>query len=276
LAIAFASRVAAQAHGQGPDTVVVRSGVLSLRALVWRPVGRGPFPAVLFNHGSWPTDSRSGRPAREIFAQAATLGPVFARHGYVLLFLFRRGAGLSAGQGTHVGDLLARELAVNGQEARNRLQVHLLETDELSDALAGLTFLRALPEVDSRHVAVAGHSFGGSLTILLAERDSTLSAAVDFAGATISWEPSPQLRARLLTAVSTTTVPIFFIHATNDYSIAPGKALAAQMARLGKPHRIKIYPSFGKSASDGHNLVDLSVGTWERDVFAFLNDHVRH
>jgi dienelactone hydrolase len=230
---------------------------------------------VLFNHGSWPTEARSGRPAREIFAQAATLGPVFARHGYVFLFLFRRGAGLSAGQGTHVGDLLDKELAAHGQEARNQLQMRLLETDELSDALAGLTFLRALPEVDSRHVAVAGHSFGGSLTLLLAERDGALAAAVDFAGATISWDASPSLRARLLTAVGATTVPIFFIHAANDYSVAPGKALAAEMARLDKPHRIEIYPAFGTTASDGHNIVDLSVATWERDVFAFLDEYLR-
>jgi carboxymethylenebutenolidase len=275
LAIALGSPIAARAEGQGPDTVVVQSGALSLRALLWRPEGRGPFPAVLFNHGSWPRDTRSGRPAREIFAQAASLGPVFARHGYVFLFLFRRGAGLSAGQGTHAGDLLERELAANGQAARNRLQVRLLERDELTDALAGLAFLRALPEVDSQRVAVAGHSFGGSLTLLLAERDSTLAAAVDFAGAAASWERSPELRALLLTAVGATTVPIFFIHAANDYSLAPGKALAAEMARLGKPHRIKIFPPFGTTASQGHNLVDLSPVTWERDVFAFLDEHMR-
>jgi hypothetical protein len=36
----------------GPATVVVQNGTVALRALVWRPKGRGPFPAVLFNHGS--------------------------------------------------------------------------------------------------------------------------------------------------------------------------------------------------------------------------------
>jgi len=35
-----------------PDTIVVRSGELRLSGLLWRPEGRGPFPAVLFNHGS--------------------------------------------------------------------------------------------------------------------------------------------------------------------------------------------------------------------------------
>lgn len=275
LVIALVFPVETRAEGQPPDTVVVSSGQLRLNALLWRPAGRGPFPAVLFNHGSWPTNSRSGRPAREIFAQAAVLGPVFARHGYVFLFLFRHGVGLSAGQGSNVADLLDGELAANGREARNRLQLRLLEADELDDALAGMAFLRALPEVDSRRLAVAGHSFGGSLTILLAERDSSLAAAVDFAGAAGSWESSPQLRARLLAAVASTRVPIFFIHAANDYSVAPGKALAAEMARLGKPHRINIYPPFGTTASEGHNVVDLSVATWEHDVFAFLDEHLQ-
>jgi dienelactone hydrolase len=275
LAIAVVIPVAARAGVEAPDTVVVRSGQLTLKAFLWRPAGHGPFPAVLFNHGSWPTNTRSGRPAREIFAQAAALGPVFARHGYVFLFIFRRGVGLSAGQGTNAADLLDRELAANGQEARNRIQLRLLETDELDDALAGLAYLRALPEVDSRHLAVAGHSFGGSLTLLLAKRDSSLVAAVDFAGGAGSWESSRELRARLLAAVVATTVPIFFIHAANDYSIAPGKSLAAEMTRLGKPHRIKIYPPSGTTTSEGHNLVDLSIATWERDVFAFLDEYSR-
>jgi hypothetical protein len=51
--------------------------------------------------------------------------------------------------------------------------------------------------------------------------------------------------------------------------------MAAEMAWLGKPHRIKIYPPFGTTASQGHNLVDLSPVTWERDVFAFLDEHMR-
>jgi dienelactone hydrolase len=275
LALALTSPLVARAEIQAPDTVVVPSGQLRLKALLWEPSGRGPFPAVLFNHGSWPTKNPSGRPAREIFEQAATLGPVFARHGFVFLFLFRRGAGLSASQGTSAADLLEMEFAANGQEARNHTQLRLLETDELTDALAGLAFLRALPKVDARHIAVAGHSFGGSLTLLVAERDSSLMAALDFAGAAASWDRSPQLRARLLTAVGAATMPVFFIHAANDYSVAPGKALAAERDRLGKPYRIKIYPAFGATTSEGHNLVDLSVGTWESDVFAFLDEQLR-
>jgi dienelactone hydrolase len=280
--IAFAAVLAVAPHPEdqsllGPDTVVVQSGVLTLRGLAWRPHGKGPFPAVLFSHGSAPDSANSANGRRDTRTRergAALLGPIFARHGYVFLYLFRRGAGLSAGQGSYSGDLRAAELAANGPEAHDRLQVRLLEGDELSDAFAGLRYLRSLREVDARRVAVVGHSFGGSLTLLIAEHDSTLRAAIAFASAAGSWRSAP-LRERLRTAVSRTTVPIFFIHASNDYSIEPGKSLAADMRRLGKPHRLRIYPAFGRTPEEGHSIVYLSTPTWQTDVFAFLDAVMR-
>ena len=79
-------------------------------------------------------------------------------------------------------------------------------------------------------IAAAGHSFGGSLTLLLAEREPSLRAAIVFGAAAGSWKSSLKLRSRLLTAVGDTNVPTFFIHAGNDFSIVPGKELAAEMA----------------------------------------------
>jgi len=65
-----------------------------------------------------------------------------------------------------------------------------------------------------------------------------------------------------------------FIHARNDYSTAPGTALAATMQRLGKPHAMKIYPPLGPDSRAGHDLVFRSVPTWEAGVFAFLDAHL--
>jgi hypothetical protein len=68
---------------------------------------------------------------------------------------------------------------------------------------------------------------------------------------------------------------MMLIYAQNDYSTAPGYALDSVMNQLNKPHVLKIYPKFGNSTSEGHNMVFLSVETWEADVFKFLDEHLR-
>jgi dienelactone hydrolase len=192
--------------------------------MLYRPQGRGSFPAILLNHGSGRTPEDLKR-LGSYEKNPAILGPVFARHGYVFLYLFRRGVGLSTDQGANAIDLMTSESAAHGQEARNALQMKLLENREMDDALSALKFLWALPYVDAKDVAVIGHSFGGSLTVLLAEREPNLRAVVIFSGAGYSFDRSPELRTRLLAAMDHIAAPVFFIHAENDYSLSSGKEL---------------------------------------------------
>ncbi len=128
------------------------------------------------------------------------LGPVFARHGYMFLYVFRRGAGLSADQGTNSVALMNRALEEKGRDARNQLQLQLLE-NELEDVNAGLSFLRGRSDVDTRRIGCVGHSFGGSLALLLTERDPDVRATVLFGAAAGSWDDSPPLQSRLLAAI---------------------------------------------------------------------------
>ena len=253
----------AEGQTRSPETVHVQSGSLSLTGLFWFPSGPGPFPAILYNHGSGPqADPR--RP--EI------LGPVFARHGYAFLYLFRRGAGLSASQGTNSTELMSRALAEKGRQARNQLQLQLLDI-EMSDVLAGLSFLRARSEVDPTRVACVGYSFGGSLALILAERDPNLRALVLFGPGAGSWNDSPPLRSRLLAAAPGKS-PVLFVYAANDYTTAPAKVLGAEMTRLGRANRVRIYPAVGKTAAEGHDFIHTAVLTWEQDVFEFLEGHM--
>lgn len=258
----------------GPDTVEVHSGTLTLHALVWRPQGPGPFPAVLFNHGSGHASGR-GADGRLDARHPEQLGRIFARHGYVFFHLDRRGDGLSRGQGQASGDAMDHAMAHQGQLARNQTQVWLLDNLELRDDLSALKVLRALPQVDKRRVIVVGHSFGASLSVILAARDPALRAAVAFAPAANSWDVSPQLRARLISAASQSRVPMLFIHAANDYSTQPGRALDAELARLGKPHQLRIYPPVGRTPEEGHDLLYLAVPRWEQDVFTWLDRWTR-
>ena len=258
-----------------PQTVEIRSGTLTLRAYLWKPAGKGPFPVVLFNHGSGgaTADQTAGMPIAEA---AAKLAPVFIKHDYAFLFLFRRGQGLSADQAPFMQDALRREEAAHGKQARQHLQFVLLTTEQLDDVMAALAFLKAAPGVDPKRVAVVGHSFGGQLTLLAADRDPGVRAAVTFAAAANSWDTSPELRSRLTAAVSNTSAPIMLIHAANDYDTSAGRDLAAQLHKLHKTYVLKIYPSVGTTSDDGHNMVYSSISIWENDVFAFLDAHLNN
>jgi len=263
LALCAAAPAAAQGPA-APETVLVASGSLTLRGVIWRPAGKGRFPAILFNHGSY----RAADSA--IMTQPSSLGPLFARHGFVFFVLYRRGTGASRSEGIADGELMARAFASDGTAGRNRVQLELLNDDELRDAMTALAALRARPEVDAQRIALMGHSFGGALSLVLAARDTAVKAAVVFGPAAASWQRSPALRTRLEAAVARTTAPVMFVHASNDYSVAPGQVLAAEMQRRGKTHVLKIYPAVGRDSSDGHNVIYLSVPTWEDDVVAFL------
>jgi dienelactone hydrolase len=250
------------------EMVVVKSGDLQLKGLFWRPAGVGPFPAVLFNHG-WSAASIDLAQAQTV-ARGLT-GPTFAKHGYALLWLFRRGEGLSHDQGTAFEESLAPERSSGGADARARLRDHLLTTEQLDDVLAGVAYLRSRADIAHDRVSVAGHSGGGILAVLAGERDSTLRAVVTFAAAEASWN-SPSMRTLLTEAAARVRVPTLLVHAANG-NVAPGEAMAAEMERRGQPHLLKIYPPFGKTPQDAHNFVFAAIPQWEAEVFAFLDEH---
>ena len=245
------------------ETVIVPSGSLKLHAQIWRPEGNGKFPGILFNHG------RGGTPHPEILA------PVFVKNGYVFMAIARRGEWISADQGEFIDNLMDQERQAKGPDAAKQLQVKLMETDHLNDALAGLAYLKKLPYVDANRIAVMGHSFGGALTLLLSERDHSIRAAVNFGGAAATWDDSSYLRERLISAVDQINTPVFFIFAANDFSTNPGKVLSAEMARLKKPQQLKIYPPLGRTPNEGHSLIYRAVPTWENDVIGFLKKYMQ-
>jgi carboxymethylenebutenolidase len=170
---------------------------------------------------------------------------------------------------------LRREEELKGKEARQHLQFVLLTTEQLDDVMAALAFLKTVPGVDPGRVAIAGHSFGGSLTLLASERDRTVRAAVTFAAAANSWDHSPEWRERLMAAIRDSTAAIMLTHAENDFSTAPGKVLAAELEHLHKPYVLKIYPPVGVTPEDGHGMLYENIPAWESDVFEFLDQHLK-
>ena len=240
------------------DTVTVMSAALQLRGLLWRPESAQPLPAVLFLHGGGCADM-DGQHA---------VGPRFASRGYVFLWLYRRGAGASRGEGECAFQQISRVRAEQGADAALRLHVQLMTTSELDDAMAGIAALRATAGVDPARIIVAGHSNGGQLAILAAERDRTIRAALNFSGAAALWSQSADLQALLLGALAGLQSPIFLGYARDD-SAEAGEALGAELSRLGKVHELKIY------LTGGHNFVFSATHPADTDVFRFLSTYAQ-
>jgi carboxymethylenebutenolidase len=248
------------------EVVTFPSGPRTLHGVLHKPTGTGPFPAVLYNHGS--------APGMTPVEAANALGPVFAARGWLFFMPFRRGQALSADAGPYIMDEIRAARARDGMPAASATMVRLLTTDHLEDQLAALAWLRASGLAQPNRIAVAGNSFGGIETVLGAERGG-YCAAIDSAGAAQTWAKAPELQALMIHAVQDARAPIFFFQAENDYDLAPSRVLSASMRDAGKPFEIKIYPPFGSSPEQGHGLGYFGAAVWSADVLRFLDANCR-
>lgn len=253
---------ASQAPAFLPDTVEFTSGSLRLRGLIWRPRGNGPFPAILFNHGSG-TDTYEN--------EMAAIGPYYAAQGRVLFWPYRRGQGLSAGRGEAIVTVLDRIDTTSGSGSRARRMAELLSTEQLQDQLSALAFLKQQRDVDSTRIAVQGNSFGGILAVFMAERAPGITAVVASAPAAQTWSTSPELRQLLIASARNARVPVFFLQASNDYDLSPSRVLSEEMERAGRMHLTKVYPAFGSTVAEGHSFGYYGSSIWGADVRAFLD-----
>lgn len=248
------------------ELVSFPSGNLTLHGVLYKPEGTGPFPAVVYNHGSAP-----GMLSSEAFE---VLGPVFASRGWVFFGPYRRGQGLSASAGPFIGDQIAAAQKKGGVRAGAAAMVRLLETDHLNDQLAALAWLRKQGFVWPDRIAVAGNSFGGVEAVLGAETGS-YCATIDSAGGAQSWALAPELQVRMTRAVRNSRAPVLFFQAENDYDLSPSRTLSVAMKEAGKVFEMKIYPAYGTTVEDGHSFGYFGSAVWADDVFRFLEQHCR-
>ncbi len=244
----------AGALGQAkPQEITFPSGKLQLHGFLWKPDGPGPFPVVLWNHGS---EKLPGwRPA---------LGAFYTSHNFVFFIPHRRGQGRSPGD--YIEDLVAQA----PPDQRNRRMVELQEA-EVEDVVAALNYLKTLPFVDHDRIAISGCSYGGIQTLLAGERDLGVKALVPFAPGAISWERNPQLQDRLKQAVDRARAPVFLLQAENDFSLGPSRELSKEAKKKQVDFQSKVYPRFGASHDDGHGgFCATATDVWGNDVLAFL------
>lgn len=229
---------------QKPQVVRFPSDDLTLGGELYLPDGNGPFPTILYNHGSAPGMMSS--------MASSAIGPEFVRNGWAFFMPYRRGQGLSEDQGPYIMKQIKATWWNPLESAGNKL-VELHQGAHLKDQMAALAWLHEQPFADKSRIATAGNSFGG-IQVMLGMANADYCAGVNAAGAAESWQDSEKLRDVLTRAAVEANGPIFFFQAENDYDLSPSKQLSSSMLKAGKQAQLKIYPKFGSSKQDGHSL----------------------
>jgi len=243
------------------ETVSFNSGDKVLHGLLYKPTGAGPFPTVLYNHGSAP-----GLQNNQAFD---LIGPQFATRGWVFFAPYRTGQGLSSEAGPYIMDEIQAARVRGGNTLAVQTMVRLLSTEQLNDQMAALAWIKKQSFVRTAQIAVMGNSFGGIETVLGAEA-ADYCAAVDASGGAESWSMASDLQNLMLRAVKHSRAPVMFFQAENDYDLAPSRTLYAAMKAANEPTEIRIYPAYGESNSAGHSFAYRGASVWISDVMRFL------
>ena len=174
----------------------------------YRPVGTGPFPAVVMLHGC------GGPPSR---ASADAAGAAYAALGYALLIVDSFGP-----RGV----------------AQRCLVEHGAPVDRIMDAYGGLLYLAGLPFVDPDRIAVVGYSQGADAALVAVQRGGVESQFAQKFHAAIAYFPY------CVDSHSAVSVPALILIGDLDEA-TPAQACKEMMARRsgeGAPLRLVVYP----------------------------------
>ncbi len=249
------------AESTEPTIVEYQNGTLRLQGELFMPKGKGPFPALLYNHGSAPGMLNS--------QVSSLIGPMFAKRGWVFFMPYRRGQGLSEKQGAYIMDEInSAKWSLFGSASKT--MVRLLNTDHLSDQLAAFAWLKKQPFIQKERIATMGNSFGG-IEVILGMSHADYCAGVDASGGADSWKHSDALQALMKAEAKKIVQPLFLFQAKNDYDLAPSKTLYSLLKKNKQTVQMKIYPQYGVTEKEGHSLPYKGAEIWFEDVFSFLN-----
>ena len=237
------------------------SGRYRLKGFLSVPPGPGPFPCMVYNHGSGLVEGHED-------GASPGIGILLNSWGIACFFPHRRGYGFSPGP-----DWRSECSAPAFSPAYNAQLVKRL-ADESDDVLAAFAYVGRLPRIDPARIGVMGSSFGGVNTLLAAAREPRFKCAIEFAGAAMNWDRNPSIAAYMVEAAKKVRIPIFFAQAANDFSVRPTQEIAAALTGTDVPFEAKIYPAFGHTPNEGHFLSSRGPLVWGPDMRRFLEKNL--
>lgn len=158
-----------------PTTFLENGAPVELEVVIFKPFGSGPFPTVMFNHGS--TGDGSDPSLFTVTTYSETVAKFFTDRGWMVAFPQRRGRGQSDGlydEGFNANRTFYscdREITLAGAERA------------LDDLDAAVDWLRIHTDVDTTRMLVSGASRGGVLALVhAARRPDVYLGAINFVG----------------------------------------------------------------------------------------------
>ncbi len=248
------------------ELVSFQSGELTLKGYLYKPKGAGPFPAMIWNHGS-----------EKLPGFQPELAAFYTSQGFVFFLPHRHGHGRSPGE--YIVDVNNRLVAAAKSEELAWPEMVTLHSVYNRDVAAAVDWLKSQPFVDRNRVVMSGVSYGGIQTLISAETIPGVRGFISFAPGAMSWKMVP-LRERLLTAVWNAKAPIFLLQAANDYSTGPSEVLGPAIRKKGAPNQAKLYPAFGTAGDHqkGHAAFatwNIGIDIWSPDVMSFIGAVLR-
>lgn len=242
---------------------MAEAGNAGLQTILIFPSTPGKHPLVLMTHGSSYTKGSNQQMGPGLMQPQAIW---FARRGWVVAIVARRGYGASGGKmdKTHYG------CDENAFAA--------IAADDAVDLLAVYDAVKKLPEVDGTSVIATGNSAGGFAALAFgAQAPPALKAVINysggwhslfFAGSCAKSGLIPEFHA-LGTA---THVPTLWLYAKNDSLFTPKYVVLMHDAFTSAGAEAEM-PVIGKSGDDGHYLFSESEEIWAPLVEDFLRRH---
>ncbi len=206
------------AHAGGPETVEFNDGELTLKAMVFKPEGAGPFPAVIAMHDCSGLTSPAGRIAPKYREWAQLL----VRDGFVVLF-----------PESYDSRGLGNQCNVRNRPVRP-------EHELVDDANASRRWLSQQPEVRADHISLLGWSNGASSVLWTVRPQRKADDKPDFRSAVAFY---PVCRRLESTAWSARIPTLILIGAADDVT-SPQDCEHMVAGAKGRSARIMImvYP----------------------------------
>lgn len=242
-----------------------KSGPITLEALLVTPKDQQQHPTVLINHGS-PRDAK-GR-SQMSAKYYLPIAEEFAKRGYAVAVVLRRGYG-SSGGGWAEG--------YGGCAHPDYLQAAQASAQDLH---AIIDYLSQNSSFNVNNILAVGHSAGGFATLALSAFNPPkgLKAAIVFAPGRGSYGPNKVcVASQLIAAFSqlgkTSRIPILWVSAENDHYFNPELAqqLFSAFTDSGGNARFLLAPAFGQ---EGHYLfTNAGIPQWLPFVDTFIASH---